>query len=253
MRREARTTRRRECARAAAGRAAGGGDGPRKSSCYHDGMIEKLSDEALLDATRALLKRACDVEAELLLHLGEIDERKLYLPRAHPSMFAFCVEELGFSEDAAYNRIFVARAARRLPALIEALRSGKVHLGGLRLLAPLLTVENHLEVLARAAGKSKRQIEEIVVRMAPRPPVAPAIRKFPEQAALPVAAAARVEHRPIVRPLSEATYRVQLTASRALRDKLKPAQDLMAHQLGDGDLAEIVERGLGPLILKAEN
>ena len=60
-------------------------------------MIEKLSDEALLDATRALLKRACDVEADLLLHLGEIDERKLYLPRAHPSMFAFCVEEFGFS------------------------------------------------------------------------------------------------------------------------------------------------------------
>src|SRR2546421_1994677 len=100
-------------------------------------MIERLSDEALLDATRALLKRACDVEADLLVHLGEIDERKLYLPRAHPSLFAFCVEELGFSEDAAYNRIFVARAARRLPALIEALRSGKVHLGGLRLLAPL--------------------------------------------------------------------------------------------------------------------
>src|SRR5205085_947145 len=111
-----------------------------------------------------LLKRSCHVEADLLLHLGEIDERKLYLARAHPSMFAFCVEELGFSEDAAYNRIFVARAARRLPALIEALRSGKVHLGGLRLLAPLLTVENHLDVLARAAGRSKRQLAEIVER-----------------------------------------------------------------------------------------
>src|SRR5712691_4106548 len=185
MRREARTTRRWKCARDAAGRAADGAGGRRKSSCYQDGMIEKLSDEALLDATRALLKRACDVEADLLLHLGEIDERKLYLPRAHPSMFAFCVEELGFSEDAAYNRIFVARAARRLPALLEALRSGKVHLGGLRLLAPLLTVENHLDVLARAAGKSKRQIEDIVARLAPKPPVAATIRKLPEQAALP--------------------------------------------------------------------
>src|SRR3989440_4136488 len=167
-------------------------------------MLERLTDEALLDATRALLKRACDVEADLLLHLGEIDER-LYLPRAHSSMFAFCVEELGFSEDAAYNRIFVARAARRLPALIEALRSGKVHLGGLRLLAPLLTVENHLDVLAPAAGKSKRQIEDIVVRLAPKPPVAAAIRKLPEQAALPIAAA-RVEHRPMVKPLSEETW-----------------------------------------------
>src|SRR3954471_2349684 len=179
MRRGTRATRRRQCARDAAATTSGGAGGHRKSSCYEAGMIDRLSDEALLDATRALLKRACDVEADLLLHLGEIDERKLYLPRAYPSMFAFCVEELGFSEDAAYNRIFVARAARRLPALIEALRSGKVHLGGLRLLAPLLTVENHLEVLGRAAGKSKRQIEEIVVRLAPKPPVAAAIRKLP--------------------------------------------------------------------------
>src|SRR5437588_7096731 len=211
MRRGARATRRRKCARDAAETTPGCAGERRKSSCYHDGMIERLSDEALLDATRTLLKRACDVEADLLLHLGEIDERKLYLPRAFPSMFAFCVEELGFSEDAAYNRIFVARAARRLPALIEALRSGKVHLGGLRLLAPLLTVENHLDVLARAAGKSKRQIEEIVARLAPRPPVASAIRKLPEQAALPVPSSARVEHRPTVKPLSEENYKVQFT------------------------------------------
>src|SRR5438477_8156601 len=157
MRREARAPRRRKCARDPADGAPGGAGGRRKSSCDQDGMIERLSDEALLDATRALLKRACDVEADLLLHLGEIDERKLYLPRAYPSMFAFCVEELGFSEDAAYNRIFVARAARRLPALIEALRSGKVHLGGLWLLAPLLTVENHLR-WPRRSGSSRSRL-----------------------------------------------------------------------------------------------
>ncbi len=74
------------------------------------------------------------MEAELLVHLGEIDERKLYLDRAFSSMFAFCVGELGFSEDAAYNRIGVARAARRLPVILEAVRSGQVHLTGLRLL-----------------------------------------------------------------------------------------------------------------------
>ena len=56
----------------------------------------------------------------------------------------------------------------------------------------------------------------------------------------------------MVRPLSEETYKVQFTASRALRDKLKRAQDLLRHQLGDGDLAEIVERGLNLLIEKVE-
>ena len=67
-------------------------------------------------------------------------------------MFAFCCDELGFSEDAAYSRILVARAGRRLPAVIEALRSGEIHLAGLRLLVPHLTSENHRQVLAQAAN-----------------------------------------------------------------------------------------------------
>src|SRR6266850_4960554 len=90
--------------------------------------LESLSSADLLSATRELVQKSRGLEAELLLHLGEVDERKLYLECAFPSMFAFCVEELGFSEDAAYARITVARAARRLPAMVETIRSGKVHL-----------------------------------------------------------------------------------------------------------------------------
>src|SRR3954471_13655677 len=148
--------------------------GLRKSWCYDPSMynpsIASMSNEELIAAASELSRRSCAVEAELLLHLGEIDERKLYLDRAFSSMFVFCTRELGFSEGAAYNRIVVARAARKLPALIDAVRSGGVHLAGLRLLAPHLTEENHAELLGRAAGRSKEQIGELVAALAPRPP-----------------------------------------------------------------------------------
>ena len=49
--------------------------------------------------------------AALLAHIAEVDARKLYLPAAHPSMFSYCVEELGLSEDAAYSAS--RRRARR--------------------------------------------------------------------------------------------------------------------------------------------
>src|SRR5438132_7638868 len=130
--------------------------------------ISSLTDDQLLSATRDLVRRSCSTEADLLLHLGEIDERKLHLDRAFSSMFLFCTGELGFSEGAAYNRIFVARAGQRFPAVIEAARSGSVHLAGLRLLAPHLTKENHEGLLACAAGKTKEQIAEIVAEFAPR-------------------------------------------------------------------------------------
>jgi hypothetical protein len=223
--------------------------------------LQSLSSADLLTATRDLVRRSRGVEAELLVHLGEIDERKLYLDCAFPSMFAFCVGELGFSEDAAYNRITVARAGRRLPGVVEAVRSGQVHLAGLRLLVPHLTAGNHHGLLAEAAGKSKRAIEELVARLAPQPPVPALIRKLPERlsvapavppsfeaAAPPALLPRREEHRPVIAPLSEETFRIQFTASRALRDKLRQAEDLMRHRVPDGDLATIVDRALDLLI-----
>ena len=102
-----------------------------------------LGNEQLLAATRAILRRACVVEADLLVHLAEIEERNLHLEMACSSMFTFCVTRLGFSEDTAYNRTIVAHAGKTFPAIIEALRSGEVHLTGLRLLVPHLTAENH--------------------------------------------------------------------------------------------------------------
>jgi len=121
-------------------------------------FVESLSSSDLRSATRELVRTSHGVDAALLVHLGEIDERKLYLDWAFSSMFAFCVGELGLSEDVACNRIDLARAARSMPVILEALRSGRVHLAGLRLLAPHLTTQNQEEVLAEAAGKSKRQI-----------------------------------------------------------------------------------------------
>src|SRR5687767_2453767 len=111
----------------------------------HD--LSVLSDEALVSATKTHLRRANELDAELLRLLAEIDSRRLFLKRAYSSMHAFCTGELGLSEDAAGNRITVARLAQRLPLVLEFLRTGRVHQTGLRLLAPVLTSENADAVL----------------------------------------------------------------------------------------------------------
>ena len=240
-------------------------------------IVESLSASDLRSATRELVRTSHGLDAALLVHLGEIDERKLYLDWTFSSMFAFCVGELGFSEDVACNRIDLARAARRMPVILEPLRSGQVHLAGLRLLAPHLTTENQEKVLAEAAGKSKRQIEELVARLSPQPAVPSLVRKLPGRpnllpeaspalsfgTAAPVAppdsspalASApqpapprRDERRAVVAPLAEETFKFQFTGSRACHDKFREAQDLLRHRIPDGDLAMIFEKALDVLI-----
>src|SRR5260221_5424149 len=59
------------------------------------------------------------------------------------------------------------------------LEAGAVNLNAARLLAPHLTPANHRQVLDSARGKKKREIEEIVARLSPRPDVAASVRKLP--------------------------------------------------------------------------
>jgi len=51
-----------------------------------------------------------------------------------------------------------------------------------------------------------------------------------------------------VAPLGQQRYRIQLTADQHLRDQLKVAQDLMRHQVPDGDLNVILGKALTLLV-----
>jgi hypothetical protein len=97
----------------------------------------------------------------------------------YSSLFACCRDVLRLSEHAAYNRIEVARAARRLPVVLQMLEEGSVNLTTARLLAPHLTPDNHRAVLDSARGKRKGEVEAIVAGLAPRPDVPPSLRKLP--------------------------------------------------------------------------
>jgi len=139
-----------------------------------------LSDEDLLDRLKKLLNQVNRNTAQLLLHLGEVDARKLYAAAACSSMFTYCVTRLGLSEPASYKRIQAARAARRHPVLLELLAQGRLHLAGIVLLAPHLTQDNREELLQAACGKSKRQIAQLLADRAPQPDAPTRIRKLPQ-------------------------------------------------------------------------
>ena len=140
-----------------------------------------ISDDELLRRLSELLQKSRRVESELVAHIGEVDARRLYAREATSSMFAYCTEVLDLSEHEAYLRIAVARASRKHPMLIELLAEGRLHLSGIAKLAPCLTEANRDTLLARAAGKSKRQIEELVAELSPKPDVPATMRKLPEQ------------------------------------------------------------------------
>jgi hypothetical protein len=145
--------------------------------------LETLSNHELVRSLETLLSRERQLEADVLVHLGEIDARRLHLEEGYSSLFRYCTEHLHFSEAVVYDRIGVARKARAFPALLERIRSADLHLTGARLLAPHLTPENHQALLDRARHRTKREIEEIVADLVPKPAVRGSVRKLPSAAA----------------------------------------------------------------------
>jgi hypothetical protein len=155
-----------------------------------------VADDELLRRLAAILDQSRRVEAEVIEHVAEVDARRLYLREGSASMFAYCTAALHLSEAEAYARITVARASRRHPMLLLMLREGRLHLTGIALLSPYLTAENAAPLLARSEHRTKRQIEELVAGIAPRPDAPSFIRRLPKQSqvgrlqpALPVAGA----------------------------------------------------------------
>ncbi len=129
--------------------------------------LSHLSDRSLLDGLARLVARDRATTAEMLAHIAEVDARKLYLPAAYPSMYAYCVGELRLSEDAAFKRIKAARAARRFPVILEMVADGRLHLSAVVLLAPHLTEDTCRELLAAAAHNTRAEIEQLLAARFP--------------------------------------------------------------------------------------
>ena len=136
-----------------------------------------LSDSVLVSEAKRLAQNERDVTAHLVAHLAEIDARRLYLGEGFPSLFAYCREVLGLSEQSTYNRIEAARAARTFPLILDMLSDADLTLATVRLVAPHLTLDNHEDLLNEATRKSKREVQELLARRFPQPAVADSVRK----------------------------------------------------------------------------
>jgi hypothetical protein len=230
----------------------------------------ELSDDQLLAEVKRMVATERHATAALIRSLMELDTRRLYLAEGYSSLFTYCTQVLHLAEGAAYNRIEAARAARRFPALLDALEDGSVTMTAVRLIAPHLTADNHHRILESARHKSKTEVERLIASLDPKSDVAPVIRKLPVVAHVVdtlaatdatlnapaqreiTPAVAVPAPRPAIVPLTLERYRIQLTISSNTHDKLRRAQAMARHMIPTGDPAEIFDRALTLLLQDLE-
>lgn len=230
--------------------------------------LRHLEDAELLQRLRSIVLQARRSLATELCHIGEVEARKLHLGLGYSSMHAYCTRTLGYSESAAFRRITVARLLRRFPPIGEYVADGTLHLTALTMLGTTLTQENHREMLARARGKTKRELAEMLADLQPKPDKPARIRRLPQrrpertqlqlapQAASSPASPPPRATRPTSpartpsarqEPLGRGRYQLSFCADAALVGTLERVRALLSHRVPSGDLETIVGLALREL------
>jgi hypothetical protein len=198
-------------------------------------------------------------------------------------MHAYCVNVLHLSDAATFKRIRAARAARKFPVIYEALAGGRLHLAAIVLLSPVLTKDNHRELLAAAEHKSKREVELLLAERFPKADVPFSLRALPSKPIAVVVpsmfetndqssshssqlAPGPVSFEPMaecsahpnttpparVAPIAPKRFAIHLTVDQEFNDLLRRAQDLASHAVPSRDVGEILKRALYGMVTALE-
>jgi hypothetical protein len=252
--------------------------GAGKNECYEQRMRDRyrlsgVGNDELLAALSALVRRENDLMSDLLAHLAEMDERRLYLDLGFTSLFAYCTEALGLCKSSAGRRIAVARVCRKYPEAFARVARGELQLSVLSLLGQHLNAENAAELFEACSHKSCEQVEELLAARFPKPDVPEAIRRLPARAAArtpdggsatgaaplasisepmrdagsardaaPTRSALPMQRR--LEPLSPDRFGVRFTVDAEFRELLEEVRALASHREPSGDLMSLMKHGL---------
>ena len=168
--------------------------------------------------------------------LGEGDRRKVFVDRGYSSTYDYCVRRLKLSEDEACRRIQAARATVSRPELLSAMTGGQLTLTSVsktsvsKLAAHVRRVDAP-QIIARAEGKSSRELEEILAPLAPEPPKRDRIRSI--TVAIP---GENGEDRPAMSPRVEFSFH----GPPALRDAIERAKELLSNKFPFGGMSDVL-------------
>ncbi len=224
--------------------------------------LSELSDSTLIEKLIGLNKKETELTGEILLHLIELEKRKLFRDKGYSSLYSYCVAELRYSPSAAKRRLTAARCIARFPGIYELFVQKQVSLTTLSIIAPVLREENQEDILRQVSGKSPQEVEWIAGRYNPTKPSSDRIIPIVVQTETvkpdltsentnkgeihlgsrePELKCSEIESSQSCAPLIlEERYRFVFAASKAFKEKLDQVKSLISGELHPGAKLEQV-------------
>ena len=241
-------------------------------------LFERISsqrDPVIATEARQHSRQESGATAGLLACLAVFDERRAFSDLGYPSMLEYCQRDLALSEDVAKKYLRAARIARERPVLFDMLADRRLSVSAVLTLGPWLESGTHDDLIAAAVGKSREEIEWLIASRCPQPemlsleadactattsepslqvtlegapgPACPSTASNSPSSLGPLPAPAAT-----LKPLSADHVSLTVTMTRATREKIRRAQELLGNTVAPEAIADVLDRALDQLIVALE-
>ncbi len=189
--------------------------------------LTHLSNEELVKTLETLRGTERETTLAILYHLAELGKRESYRELGYSSLFDYCTRKLCYSGASVQRRIAGARCLQEHPELGELFLRGEVNLCTIATASQSL-IENKTSV-AEITGKSKREVEMIVAKLAP-------VAQKPREVVKPLVVATL----PLLPQTEEERYALKFSVPREVFMKFEEVKRALSHTLGHEPTLEMV-------------
>jgi 5-methylcytosine-specific restriction endonuclease McrA len=194
--------------------------------------IKSLSDDRLLSSLSGLFDSERITSKFIVLHLIEIDARKLYAIRGFDSMFRMLVEKFKLSESSAYRRLRAMRLMKDVPQIQASLVTGEVNLTTLSMVQSQIRREEKVTG-EKVSNERKTEIAESLKNKTQAQTEVALFKLLPNSVSLP---------KTYERRISDSNTRMGLNFPDRVLNKLNQLREIWSHVNPNMDYVEIIER-----------
>ena len=200
--------------------------------------IQKYSDQELIQNLNLYALNEKKYLALFIAYLAEVRKRELHFKLGYKSLMEYCQEVLKLDHGQVWVRSQTAGMALDYPLALELIAQGELTLTSASLISPVINQDNADEIFARCRGKSKREVEEVLVCYQPKAELKPSIKPVQRDLFSKVGDVSQeiVTSSPVItqqlkkaeiKPANENRFNFKFSASASLKNKIEQLAQLL--------------------------
>ncbi|MFS4460575.1 HNH endonuclease [Bdellovibrio sp. HCB2-146] len=189
--------------------------------------LSKLSNVELVGRLQKLARAERKITHLILLHINEVESRRLYAKAGRNSMFKYLTKDLGYSEDSAYRRLNAARLLKQVPQVAEKLEDGSLNL------TQLTQVQKCIREEAKSGGYvTSEQTIQILEQVENK-------STFETKKVLAVEFNQPIQMHEVIKPQRDNSIRAEMSFTEEQHQVIHQVKDLLSHVMPDGNLSDL--------------